>query len=133
MSQQAPPQRTEGSSSQTQTQTIVPVPVLHLRSENARTDLKTKLKKKSKARVRWTEDVVDNENMNKKKTKICCIFHPQREFGEESECLSDSSSDSSDSSGDEKETHDKCCEGKGNAYETQPHYKNQSTLPKNAI
>ncbi|KAK6889748.1 Type 1 phosphatases regulator YPI2, partial [Candida tropicalis] len=36
---------------------------------------KNKKKKKSKPKVRWSEDTVDNEHMNKKKTKICCIFH----------------------------------------------------------
>ncbi|MFC1451419.1 PPP1R11/YPI1 family protein, partial [Bacillus cereus] len=58
-------------------------PVLHLRPKN-------------KQRVRWKEDVVDNEHMNKKKSKICCIFHPHREFGESLDSLdsSDSSSDS---------------------------------------
>ena len=46
----------------------------------------TKKKKKKKApKVRWTEGTVDNEHMNKKKTKICCIFHPQRSFDEEVE------------------------------------------------
>lgn len=79
------------------TQTLTVEPVLHLRPSTS----ETKPKKKSQSKVRWTEDVVDNEHMNKKKTKICCIFHPQREFGESSDSLSDSSSDSSDSSGDE--------------------------------
>lgn len=32
--------------------------------------------------MRWAEDVVDNEFMNKKKSKKCCIFHRQRQFGE---------------------------------------------------
>ncbi len=57
-------------------------------------------------RVRWETDVIDNEHMNKKKTKICCIFHKQRNFDEssseeESSCESDSgSSSSSDSDSD---------------------------------
>ncbi|GMM41331.1 hypothetical protein FOG51_02212 [Hanseniaspora uvarum] len=34
--------------------------------------------------VRFTEDTVDNEHMNKKKTKICCIYHPNEE--EEASC-----------------------------------------------
>jgi protein phosphatase 1 regulatory subunit 11 len=49
--------------------------------------------------VRWTDDVIDNEHMNKKKSKICCIFHKTREFGESSS-ESDSSSSSSDSDSD---------------------------------
>ncbi|EFN55081.1 hypothetical protein CHLNCDRAFT_134971 [Chlorella variabilis] len=43
--------------------------------------LMPKKKKKGKG-VQWAEDVVDNEFMNKKKSKKCCIFHPQRQFGE---------------------------------------------------
>ena len=34
--------------------------------------------------VRWEADVVDNENMNRKKSKRCCIFHKQRPFDESS-------------------------------------------------
>lgn len=47
--------------------------------------------------VRWTEDVIDNEHMNKKKSKVCCIFHKQRVFGESSSESSSSSSSESDS------------------------------------
>ncbi|CAI4038718.1 hypothetical protein SMKI_06G0640 [Saccharomyces mikatae IFO 1815] len=56
--------------------------------------------------VRWEENVIDNENMNKKKTKICCIFHPQDEVEEECNHPSDhneSSSSSSSSSESENE------------------------------
>lgn len=99
--------------------------------------------------------MVDNEHMDKKKSKICCIFHPQREFGESSDESLDSSSDSSDESGNEgtegkavgtgggnsdkkkKKKHGNCCNNKKasspNAYERQPNYKNQSVLPENAI
>ncbi|KAG0044360.1 Type 1 phosphatases regulator ypi1 [Gryganskiella cystojenkinii] len=52
-------------------------------------------------RVQWDDDVIDNEHMNKKKSKICCIFKKQREFGESSdESSSDSDSDSSGSESD---------------------------------
>ncbi|OCB91962.1 hypothetical protein A7U60_g731 [Sanghuangporus baumii] len=53
-------------------------------------------------RVTWTEDVVDNEHMGKKKTKICCIFHKQKRYDESSssDSDSDSDSDSSDSGSD---------------------------------
>jgi len=34
--------------------------------------------------VKWEEDVVDNEHMNKKSSKRCCIFHKKRAFGESS-------------------------------------------------
>lgn len=131
----------QGTSSQTVTHTEAN-PILRLRPDATETSTATKTKKKKKAGVRWTEDVVDNENMNRKKSKICCIFHPQREFGELS---SDDSSDASlDSSGDEKEVDkDDCCDHSHhhkkktqkpqagpNAYEKQPKYTNKSVLPK---
>lgn len=43
----------------------------------------------SRRRVVWAADTIDNENMNKKKSKCCCIYEKPREFGE-------SSSDSDD-------------------------------------
>lgn len=48
-------------------------------------------------RVTWSEEVVDNEELGRKKSKVCCIFKRNREFGESSD---ESSSDSSDSSED---------------------------------
>ncbi|KAH7587562.1 Type 1 phosphatases regulator YPI1 [Nakaseomyces glabratus] len=57
--------------------------------------------------VRWEEDVVDNENMNKKKTKICCIFHPaQEEEDPEQLCPSDHEHSSSSSSSSSSESDD---------------------------
>jgi len=44
-------------------------------------------------RVRWAEDVVDNEGMGKKSSKVCCIYHKPHEPGD-----SDSDSDSSSES-----------------------------------
>lgn len=118
--------------------------ILHLRNK------KSSRKTKPTNKVRWTEDVVDNENMDKKKSKICCIFHPQREFGELSSESSDSSSDESDKSDDDMgerndsnsldangaSGHDACCpkhkhkqkkpnKSSPNAYEKQPTYKNK--------
>ncbi|KAK6199561.1 phosphatase inhibitor-domain-containing protein [Scheffersomyces amazonensis] len=166
MSARGPEPRHTGGETVTQTETH---PILRLR--NADKQNQKKQSSQTKPAVRWNEDVVDNEHMNKKKSKICCIFHPQREFGEDS---GDSSSDSSsDESGDEgrrdnfnhnhnhnhnhgdhdhdhdhENVHDgdedHICEhghvhskksrksakdSKPNAYETQPHYPNQSTLP----
>ncbi|KAG0199909.1 Type 1 phosphatases regulator ypi1 [Mortierella sp. GBA30] len=52
-------------------------------------------------RVQWDDDVVDNEHMGKKKSKICCIFKKQKAFGESSdESSSDSDSDTSGSESD---------------------------------
>ncbi|QEU61625.1 Ypi1 [Kluyveromyces lactis] len=96
----------------THTVTVTEVPqLLQLRAGQ---NEKNKTKKKdAKSKVRWDEKVIDNENMNKKKTKICCIFHPntplESDEEEEGECEHDhnhghdSSSSSSSSSSDEDE------------------------------
>jgi protein phosphatase 1 regulatory subunit 11 len=52
-------------------------------------------------RVQFTDDTVDNEGMNKKKSNICCIFRKK-------DCSSDES---------EEDDHK-------NDYERQPKYKN---------
>lgn len=81
--------------------------LLQLRADDSKKD--TKAKKKAKSKVRWDEKVVDNEFMNKKKTKICCIFHPNTPLdSDEEECEHEhghdsSSSSSSSSSSDEDE------------------------------
>ncbi|CAO3638941.1 unnamed protein product [Cunninghamella blakesleeana] len=85
--------------------------------------------------VQWDDDVVDNEHMGKKKSKICCIYHKPREVGESSDESSSSSSDSdSDSDGDDH-SNGRCNHKHGkkkkrnprsvspNAYERQPVYK----------
>ncbi|EEH05988.1 hypothetical protein HCBG_05304 [Histoplasma capsulatum G186AR] len=51
--------------------------------------------------IRWAEDVVDNEGLGRKSSKVCCIYHKARPVGESSsESSSDSSSDSGDSDSD---------------------------------
>ncbi|KAK7682492.1 hypothetical protein QCA50_014292 [Cerrena zonata] len=65
---------------------------LHLRGARRRTG----------PRVVWSEDVVDNEGMGKKSSKICCIYHKPKRFDESSS--SDNSSDS-DSSCDHSHPH----------------------------
>ncbi|XP_047962421.1 protein phosphatase 1 regulatory subunit INH3-like [Salvia hispanica] len=42
--------------------------------------LKLKLPKK---KVSWKEGTVDNEFMNKKSSKKCCIFHKEKPFDED--------------------------------------------------
>ncbi|KAL3459974.1 phosphatase inhibitor-domain-containing protein [Aspergillus heterothallicus] len=49
-------------------------------------------------RIRWSEDVVDNEGLGKKSSKVCCIYHKARPVGESSS--ESESSDSSDSDSD---------------------------------
>ncbi|KAK5220087.1 Type 1 phosphatases regulator ypi1 [Exophiala xenobiotica] len=48
-------------------------------------------------RITWAEDVVDNEGLGRKSSKVCCIYHRPREFGESSS--EEDSSDSDDSGG----------------------------------
>jgi hypothetical protein len=60
--------------------------------------------RKPKKKVEWDATTVDNENMGKKKSKCCCIYHKPRKFGE-----SDSESD-----GDSDNEAHHCM---GNAYE----------------
>lgn len=115
-------QALNGSQTQTQTQPQQPQvqPILHLRAPPKEEEKKKK--KEKKPRVQWTEDVIDNENMGKKKLKICCIFHPNREFDDDHNCEEDLSLSSDDSENEE---------GKPNAYERQPKYHNHLHLPQN--
>ncbi|XP_046398416.1 type 1 phosphatases regulator ypi1-like isoform X2 [Ischnura elegans] len=47
--------------------------------------VRLKLRKpESKKKVQWESGTVDNEHMNKKKSKCCCIYHKPREFDESS-------------------------------------------------
>ncbi|ORY94305.1 phosphatase inhibitor-domain-containing protein [Lobosporangium transversale] len=65
-------------------------------------------------RVQWDDDVIDNEHMGKKKSKICCIFKKQKEFGESSDESSlDSDSSSSESDGGPISAGSGSGEGKG--------------------
>ncbi|KAJ5212713.1 uncharacterized protein N7498_004359 [Penicillium cinerascens] len=54
----------------------------------------------SARRIRWSEDVVDNEGMGKKSSKVCCIYHKARPIGESSSESESSDSNSSDSESD---------------------------------
>ncbi|MCJ1293922.1 hypothetical protein MMC34_005479 [Xylographa carneopallida] len=48
--------------------------------------------------IRWAEDVVDNEGLGRKSSKVCCIYHKPHPVGESS------SSDSSSSDDDDSDT-----------------------------
>ncbi|KAK4433622.1 Type 1 phosphatases regulator ypi1 [Sesamum alatum] len=52
--------------------------------------------KRPKKKVSWKEGTVDNEFMNKKSSKKCCIFHKEKPFDE----------DDSDLEGDDDCDHD---------------------------
>ncbi|GAB5585227.1 Type 1 phosphatases regulator ypi1 [Umbelopsis nana] len=106
---------------------------------------------RSPRQIQWAENVVDNEHLGRKKSKICCIYHRPRMPGDDSS--SDSSSDSDSDGGDHNHDHDHDCNhnhhnGRGrsnkpkhkvnprdvspNAYERQPRYKNLPQPPPNA-
>jgi len=51
-------------------------------------------------RIRWADDVIDNEGMGKKSSKVCCIYHKPRVVGESSSDDDSDSSSSSDSNSD---------------------------------
>ncbi|KAL2815454.1 phosphatase inhibitor-domain-containing protein [Aspergillus cavernicola] len=53
--------------------------------------------------IRWSEDVIDNEGMGKKSSKVCCIYHKARPVGESSSESESSDSDSSHSSGSDSD------------------------------
>ncbi|MCJ1355388.1 MAG: Type 1 phosphatases regulator ypi1 [Icmadophila ericetorum] len=51
--------------------------------------------------IRWAEDVIDNEGLGRKSSKVCCIYHKSTAPGESSdESSSDSDSSSADSDSD---------------------------------
>ncbi|KAF2479969.1 phosphatase inhibitor-domain-containing protein [Neohortaea acidophila] len=79
-----------GTATPTTTQTIVqtdagpsiPIPALRLRAEP-----------EEQRRIQWADDVVDNEGMGKKSSKVCCIYHKPKEPGDSDSSDSDSSSE----------------------------------------
>ncbi|KAI1333975.1 phosphatase inhibitor-domain-containing protein [Xylariaceae sp. FL0016] len=85
---QAQQQPSAGSSTQTEsTAPSAPAPaILRLRGAHP----------PAQNRVQWAENVVDNEGMGRKSSKVCCIYHAPRAVGESSDesSSSDSSSDS---------------------------------------
>jgi len=88
---------------QTQVQIHQPNPpvqqaVLHLRG--AEGGPREREQSSNGRRIQWAEDVVDNEGMGKKTSKVCCIYHAPKGIDESSdESSSDSSSDSDSGDG----------------------------------
>ncbi|KAK3690665.1 Type 1 phosphatases regulator ypi1 [Vermiconidia calcicola] len=65
----------------------IPIPALRLRAEQP----------EPRRRIQWAQDVVDNEGMGKKSSKVCCIYHKPHEPGDSDE---DESSGSDESDGE---------------------------------
>ncbi|KAL8446543.1 hypothetical protein Emed_004997 [Eimeria media] len=92
--------------SSTRTETVTPA-VIHIlptageASESAAANSAVVVSEPLK-QVSWEEGTLDNENLGKKSSKVCCIYHKPRAFAESSSESSSSSSDSSDEEGAKK-------------------------------
>ena len=132
----ATPTATSGSQTITQTNAgpSIPFGTLRLRAEP-----------QERRHIQWAEEVVDNEGMGKKSSKVCCIYHKPHDPGDSDD--EDDSDSESGSDGDEEpdlsraqpaggrgkgkgHSHEGAGKGKGkerkaspNAYERQPKYK----------
>ncbi|KAK1288818.1 hypothetical protein QJS10_CPB19g00073 [Acorus calamus] len=62
--------------------------------------LRLELPSKKKKKVTWKEGTVDNEFLNRRSSKKCCVFHKQRPFDE-------------DDSDDESDGYDRPSDGAG--------------------
>lgn len=71
--------------------------ILRLRGAHEASDTNTA--RARRRRITWAEDVIDNEGLGRKSSKVCCIYHKAREFGESSSEDDSSSDESSDSDG----------------------------------
>ncbi|GAB1869323.1 hypothetical protein CAJAP_10402 [Camponotus japonicus] len=68
-------------------------------------------KPKSNKKVQWTKGTVDNEHLNKKKSKCCCIYEKPKTFGESS---SEDSDDECEHCHGHKDAHKKVLPKTGN-------------------
>lgn len=80
---------TDQSASQTQTETVLEADVTDSASQDVPTVRLRLRRPKSSKKVQWTQGTVDNEHMNKKKSKCCCIYEKPKNFGESSSEESD--------------------------------------------
>ncbi|RAL00218.1 PPP1R11/YPI1 family protein [Aspergillus ibericus CBS 121593] len=72
---------------------------LRLRAGDGRSTRAISQDESTSRHIRWSEDVIDNEGMGKKSSKVCCIYHKNRPIGDSS-----SESESSDSSMPDSDT-----------------------------
>ncbi|KAK0104020.1 Type 1 phosphatases regulator ypi1 [Cadophora gregata f. sp. sojae] len=92
---QTAPQTSSTTRTQTQTQTRTQA-VLHLRGAPLDSE-----RGSTRRRIKWAEDVVDNEGLGRKKSKVCCIYHAPKGIDESSDESSSSDSGSESDSGDD--------------------------------
>ncbi|XP_050465388.1 E3 ubiquitin-protein ligase PPP1R11 [Cataglyphis hispanica] len=100
----------EQAALQTQTETISEADVSE--SQDVPTVRLRLRKPKSTKKVQWTQGTVDNENLNKKKSKCCCIYEKPKTFGESS---SEDSDDECEHCHGHKDAHKKVLPQTGNA------------------
>lgn len=70
--------------SASQTETVLEGDITDSGSQDVPTVRLRLRKPRSNKKVQWTQGTVDNENMNKKKSKCCCIYEKPKSFGESS-------------------------------------------------
>lgn len=87
--------RTVAPSGGSMTMQTRPQPVLRLSAPAG--VLRLRAEPTERRHIQWAEDVIDNEGMGKKSSKVCCIYHKPRAVDESSD---DESSDSSSSDSD---------------------------------
>ncbi|KAI4628642.1 hypothetical protein J4E83_003195 [Alternaria metachromatica] len=88
--------RSATPNSGSRTMEVRPQPVLRLSAPSG--VLRLRAEPSERRHIQWAEDVVDNEGMGKKSSKVCCIYHKPRAADESSD--DDSSDSSSDSDSD---------------------------------
>ncbi|EOA85797.1 Type 1 phosphatases regulator ypi1 [Exserohilum turcicum] len=91
--------RTATPTSGSRTMEMRPQPVLRLSAPSG--VLRLRAEPTERRHIQWAEDVVDNEGMGKKSSKVCCIYHKPRAADESSD--DDSSDSSSSDSGSDSE------------------------------
>ncbi|CDJ37086.1 hypothetical protein, conserved [Eimeria tenella] len=87
--------------SQTRTETITPA-VIHIvppAASTAATPQEQQETTEHPKQVAWVEGTLDNEDLGRKSSKVCCIYHKPVAFGESSSSSSSSSEDELDSNG----------------------------------
>lgn len=67
-----------------QTETVLEGDIADAGSQEVPTVRLRLRKPRSNKNVQWTQGTVDNEHMNKKKSKCCCIYEKPKNFGESS-------------------------------------------------
>ncbi|XP_073995205.1 E3 ubiquitin-protein ligase PPP1R11-like isoform X4 [Rhodnius prolixus] len=68
----------------TSTQTVTLEHVDERAPQEVRTVRLTLRKTKPAKQVKWSTETVDNEHLNRKKSKCCCIYEKPKNFGESS-------------------------------------------------